>query len=94
MVAYGGDKPPEIREGKPKEKATLTTTISDELMLKLAVGKANPVKSFMSGKIKISGNLMMAQKLEALFRANNGYERTRALAMDLAKDNAYLRSKL
>ena len=94
MTAFGGDKPPVIEEGKAKEKPTLGVTISDELMLKLAVGKANPVTSFMSGKIKLTGNIMMAQKLEALFRSNNGYEHTRKLALDLAKDNAYLKSKL
>lgn len=94
MTVYGAEKPPVIGEGKPSEKPVLGVTISDELMLKLAVGKANPVTSFMSGKIKLTGNIMMAQKLEALFRTHNGYERTRTIALEFAKDNAYLRSKL
>jgi putative sterol carrier protein len=94
MQVYGADKPPVIHEGRPDAKPTLAVTISDDLMLKMAVGKANPVTSFMSGKVKLTGNIMLAQKLEAMFRSHNGYQRTRELALDLAKDNAYLRSKL
>ncbi len=40
-----------------------TVSASDSLLVDLINGKADPVKSFFMGKLKVSGDLMLAQKL-------------------------------
>ncbi len=40
-----------------------TISASDSLLVDLINGKADPVKSFFMGKLKVSGDLMLAQKL-------------------------------
>lgn len=94
IIIDGENKVPQIVEGASASKPTLATTLSDELVLKLATGKENPIKAFMSGKLKIQGNLMLAQKLEAAFRNAKGYESARVFATEFATHNDYLRSKL
>lgn len=57
-------------EGQPKEgKPNTTMTISDGDFVQLALGKLSPQAAFMKGKIKISGNVMLAQKLGPLLKA-------------------------
>lgn len=60
-----------VYEGQPKEgcKPNTTLTISDEDFVQLAVGKLNPQTAFMRGKLKIAGNIMLAQKLGPLLKA-------------------------
>ncbi|KAF5307489.1 hypothetical protein FQR65_LT06844 [Abscondita terminalis] len=58
-----------IYEGNVKEgKANTTLTISDEDFVDLAVGKLNPQQAFMKGKLKVTGNIMLAQKLGPLLK--------------------------
>nr|XP_018917446.1 PREDICTED: peroxisomal multifunctional enzyme type 2 isoform X1 [Bemisia tabaci] len=47
-------------------KADTTLTVDDEDMIDIALGKLNPQTAFMKGKLKIKGNIMLAQKLKAL----------------------------
>jgi 3-hydroxyacyl-CoA dehydrogenase/3a,7a,12a-trihydroxy-5b-cholest-24-enoyl-CoA hydratase len=47
-------------------KADCTITVSDEDYVNLITGKANGQQLFMGGKLKISGNMAMAMKLEVL----------------------------
>jgi len=62
----------EIYEGEPKkEKAGVTLTIEDSNMLPLVTGKLNPQQAFMSGKLKIKGNIMLTQKLQTLLKDNS-----------------------
>lgn len=49
---------------------TLESSITD--FKDLAEGKLEPVKAFMSGRIKFSGNMMVAMKLASLFKNNQG----------------------
>lgn len=60
-----------VYEGKPVEKPTTTLTIDDEDFLSLAEGKLNPQTAFLRGKLKITGNIMMAQKLAPLLKNNS-----------------------
>jgi len=57
-----------VRAGKP-EKADATITISDEAFMNLAEGKANPQQLFMQGKIKLTGNMGLAMKLDQVIKA-------------------------
>lgn len=62
---------PSVYEGTPKEgkKPNTTLTISDEDFVQLALGKLNPQQAFMKGKLKVAGNIMLAQKLGPLLKA-------------------------
>jgi len=51
--------------------ADCSITVSDEDALLLFNGKLKPQKAFFSGKMKLKGNMMLAQKLQVLFNANS-----------------------
>lgn len=57
-------EPGSVTLGKPSGKPSCTITIADDDFMKIAMGETNPQKLFMLGKIKISGNIMLAQKLQ------------------------------
>ncbi|XP_072220399.1 sterol carrier protein 2 [Leuresthes tenuis] len=50
----------------PGEKADCTLSIGDKDLLDLMTGKLNPQTAFFGGKLKISGNMGMAMKLQDL----------------------------
>merc|ERR1719235_1237528 len=54
-----------VQEGA-QGKPDCTITIADEDFVNLITGKANGQQLFMGGKLKISGNMAMAMKLEVL----------------------------
>nr|KAG5694108.1 hypothetical protein BaRGS_005863 [Batillaria attramentaria] len=63
-------KPGEVYEGQPRSgKADTTLTLSDENLVGMVTGKLQAQQAFMSGKLKLSGNIMLAQKLGELFNA-------------------------
>ncbi len=47
---------------------TVTLKLSDVDFAKLISGKANAQKLFMSGKLKITGNVMNATKMEPILK--------------------------
>ncbi|XP_055598672.1 peroxisomal multifunctional enzyme type 2-like isoform X2 [Uranotaenia lowii] len=57
-----------VYEGPVQGKADTTMTISDGDMVDLALGKLAPQTAFMKGKLKITGNIMLAQKLAPLLK--------------------------
>lgn len=59
-----------VYKGSPEGKAQTTMTVSDEDFLLLSQGKLNPQVAFMKGKLKITGNIMLAQKLTPILKAN------------------------
>lgn len=59
----------EAYEGKAKGKADVTINLSDDTMMDLADGKLNGQKAFMSGKLKVKGNIMLATKLDGVLKA-------------------------
>ncbi|KAI1662812.1 sterol-binding-like protein [Daldinia decipiens] len=48
------------------EKPTVTLSLSDEDFGKLVTGQANAQRLFMSGKLKIKGDMMKATKLQPI----------------------------
>jgi len=61
-------KSAEVYEGAPKTKADTTLTVADQDMIDIALGKLNPQVAFMKGKLKITGNIMLTQKLVPLLK--------------------------
>ena len=58
-----------VYSGAAKEKAGCTLTVSDDDLVSLAGGKLDAMKAFMGGKLKVAGNVMLAQKLQVLFKS-------------------------
>ncbi len=50
------------------EKPDLTLTISDTDWISIVQGQLNPMNAFMSGKIKSTGDMMLAMRIPQLFR--------------------------
>lgn len=49
------------------EKPDVTFTISDKDWLAITEGKLDGMNAFMTGKLKVSGDMMLAMKLQSLF---------------------------
>ncbi|KAH9524754.1 hypothetical protein Btru_027728 [Bulinus truncatus] len=67
VVDMKNSDPGKVYEGIPAAKADCVLTISDENFVDLVSGKMDPQKAFLGGKLKLSGNIMLAQKLGDLF---------------------------
>ncbi|UZJ56177.1 hypothetical protein CBS101457_005497 [Exobasidium rhododendri] len=61
-VAYEGP----VKKGT---KADVTINTSDDTFVDMADGKLNGQKAFMSGKLKVKGNIMLATKLDGVLKA-------------------------
>ncbi|KAF7723222.1 hypothetical protein EC973_002160 [Apophysomyces ossiformis] len=57
-----------VIKGKGANKADAVISISDADFVELASGKLNGQKAFMSGKLKIKGQMMLATKLDTVFK--------------------------
>lgn len=55
-------------ELKLTEAPTVTLSLSDEDFGKLVAGKANAQRLFMSGKLKVKGDVMKATKMEPILK--------------------------
>lgn len=49
------------------EKPDVTLTVSDENWLAITGGKQDSLKAFMTGKLKVTGDMTLAMKLPQLF---------------------------
>lgn len=59
-----------IHEGKvDRVKIDTTLSVEDKILIEIATGKLNPQAAFMKGKLKITGNIMLTQKLLPLLKA-------------------------
>ena len=54
--------PAEVKEGT-NDAAQCTITVGDSDLVDIVTGKLNPQMAFMSGKIKIAGDMSLAMKL-------------------------------
>lgn len=55
-----------IGEGEPSVKANVVMSMNSEDFVKMFTGKLKPTLAFMSGKLKIKGDMSLAMKLEKL----------------------------
>lgn len=60
-----------VSKQAPK-KADVTLSLSDDDFGKLVAGKASAQKLFMSGKLKVKGNVMKATAVEPIFKKVQG----------------------
>ncbi|KAK3765704.1 hypothetical protein RRG08_026179 [Elysia crispata] len=57
----------EVYKGKPRSgKAECILTLSDDTFIDMVSGKLDGQKAFMSGKLKVEGQIMLAQKLSSI----------------------------
>ncbi|MBN3310730.1 DHB4 enzyme, partial [Amia calva] len=57
-----------LYKGASKVKSDVTFSLSDEDFMEVVQGKLNPQKAFFAGKLKVKGNIMLSQKLEAILK--------------------------
>ncbi|MDQ2907125.1 MAG: SCP2 sterol-binding domain-containing protein [Chloroflexota bacterium] len=50
------------------EKPDITMTMSGNDWVSIAEGKLDPTSAFMTGKVKITGDMMLAMKLATIFK--------------------------
>ncbi|RCH91200.1 hypothetical protein CU098_007260 [Rhizopus stolonifer] len=58
----------DVFKGKGPNKADAVINIGDADFIQLATGKLNGQKAYMSGKLKIKGQMMLATKLDTVFK--------------------------
>ncbi|GMK56855.1 hypothetical protein CspeluHIS016_0306950 [Cutaneotrichosporon spelunceum] len=54
------------------KKADVTISLGDDTFVALADGKLNAQKAFMTGQLKVKGNIMLATKLDGVLKAAKG----------------------
>ena len=54
---------------KPVHRQDCTITMADADFVAMAEGKLDGMQAFMGGKLKIKGNMMLAQKLQSILEA-------------------------
>jgi putative sterol carrier protein len=85
-----------VRSAGASDKGDCTLSLSDSDFVQLMTGKLNPQAAFMKGKLKIKGNVMLAQKLSALMPQKPKPKAASAASGegDEQKSNKQLSSKL
>lgn len=56
-----------VAEGESPDPADITITMDDEDLIGLLTGELNGMTAFMTGKLKLEGDLMLAQQINGFF---------------------------
>jgi putative sterol carrier protein len=56
------------RRGESEGDATVTITLSAAEFVKLATGNSDPMQAYFKGRIKLAGDIMLAARLQIMFR--------------------------
>ncbi|KAI9489311.1 hypothetical protein BDB00DRAFT_770870 [Zychaea mexicana] len=79
----------ELAKSSAKTKVRVVKIqVEDGDLVNFITGGMTGVKAYMTGKIKVRGDLMLAQRLEEVFEKAGGRQR----AMDFIKENEQLRA--
>jgi predicted lipid carrier protein YhbT len=57
-----------VRHGSNRDDARLTITLDGAEFVKLATGNCDPMQAYFSRRITLAGDIMLAAKLQSLFR--------------------------
>jgi putative sterol carrier protein len=57
----------QVAEGK-HSAPTVTLTMASDTWLGIVNKQVNPIQAFMGGKLKLTGNMMLAQKITDIFK--------------------------
>ncbi|XP_069352518.1 SCP2 sterol-binding domain-containing protein 1 [Eulemur rufifrons] len=60
--------PGDMYLGSARLPADTVFTIPEPVFMELVLGKMNPQKAFLAGKFKVSGKVLLGQKLERVFK--------------------------
>ncbi|KAG8519753.1 SCP2 sterol-binding domain-containing protein 1 [Galemys pyrenaicus] len=58
----------EVYRGTSRLAVDTVFTISEPVLMELVFGKMNPQKAFLAGKFKVTGKVLLSQKLEKVFK--------------------------
>ena len=65
------NKPPSLLKGAPKSPVDVRIVISDEDFMSIVQGKLGASEAFFKGKMKMKGNIMLAQKLDSILKVGS-----------------------
>lgn len=57
-----------VRRGENDTEPRLTITLDAAELVRLAAGNSDPIKAYFSGRVRLAGDIMLAAKLQSLFR--------------------------
>jgi putative sterol carrier protein len=63
-----------VRRRSPDPSPRLTITIDAAEFLRVATGASDPMQGFFKGRIKLAGDIMLAAKLQQLFRIPSAHK--------------------
>ena len=64
-------KPPSLQTGAPKVPVDVSIVLSDEDFMSIVQGKLKAPDAFFKGKMKVKGNIMLAQKLDSILKVGS-----------------------
>lgn len=67
-VDASAERPLSVARGETQQPADVTFITDEETFLKMAKGEVKAANAFMSGKLKVKGNLAVAMKAEKIFQ--------------------------
>ena len=70
--------------------ASVNLILADDQFAKLVAGKANAQKLYMSGKLKVKGDVMKATKMEPILKRNEQRIELKVKAIDAERSRAIL----